>query len=151
MEGELREAARASGLERRLHLPGVVHNSHLAAYLNALDIFVLPSETRRNWREQFGRAIVEAMSCGVPVVGSNSGEIPVVVGDAGLIFHEGDAVELCARMRCLMDPALRADLSRRGRERVLKLFSMEKVAAQHYAVYEQIAPPVAVTSPEQRG
>ena len=43
----------------------------------------MPSRTLPNWKEQFGRVIIEAMACGVPVVGSDSGAIPDVIGDAG--------------------------------------------------------------------
>ncbi len=136
MKEELEEWARATGLGSRVRLPGVVHNTDLPAYINAADVFVLPSETRSNWREQFGRVAVEAMSCGVPVIGSDSGEIPNVLGDAGLVFHEGNSQALadCLR-RVLTDGPLRADLALRGRQRVLKLFSIEKVAAQHGGIY----------------
>jgi glycosyltransferase involved in cell wall biosynthesis len=134
---EMRAAAQSAGLENRLHTPGVAHNTELPMYLNALDIFVLPSETRNNWREQFGRVAVEAMACGVPVIGSDSGEIPIVLGDAGLLFHEGDAHALATQLRRLLsDPSLRAELCHKGRQRVLDLYSVEKVAAQHHAIYE---------------
>jgi glycosyltransferase involved in cell wall biosynthesis len=139
LKSELQESAVSAGLEGRLHMVGVVHNTGLPGYMNALDLFVLPSETRSNWREQFGRVIVEAMSCGVPVVGSDSGEIPSVLGDTGLIFPEGDWHALAAHLRALVaDHSLRARLSHAGRERVLKLFATEKVAAQHYAIYEEM-------------
>jgi glycosyltransferase involved in cell wall biosynthesis len=139
LKGELLAEAERSGLASRLHLPGVIHNDHLPAYMNALDVFVLPSETRPNWREQFGRVLVEAMACGVPVIGSDSGEIPEVVGDAGLLFPEGDVFALAGHLRSLLtNAALRADLSRRGRERVLKLFTIEQVAAQHHSIYRAI-------------
>ncbi|HEX9988179.1 MAG TPA: glycosyltransferase family 4 protein [Chloroflexia bacterium] len=139
LKSELQASAASAGLEGRLHMAGVVHNSGLPGYMNALDVFVLPSETRPNWREQFGRVIVEAMSSGVPVVGSDSGEIPSVLGDAGLVFPEGDSDALAARLRNLVaDHSLRARLSHAGRERVLNLFSTEKVAAQHYAIYEEM-------------
>ena len=59
-----------------------------------MDVSVLPSLTRPNWKEQFGRTLAEAMSCETPVIGSDSGEIPHVIGDAGLIFKEGDAQAL---------------------------------------------------------
>ena len=91
MHDELIATAAELGLAERVHLPGVIHNSDLPAFMNALDVFVLPSETRSNWREQFGRVIVEAMSCGVPVIGSDSGEIPTVLGDAGLISKKAIA------------------------------------------------------------
>jgi glycosyltransferase involved in cell wall biosynthesis len=139
--GELREAAREAGLEDRLHVPGVVHNAALPAYLNALDVFVLPSETRRNWREQFGRAVVEAMACGVPVVASDSGEIPNVVGDAGLIFREGDVVALTEKLRRLLcDRAIRAHLAQQGRQRTLDRYSLECVVEQHLAMYAMMCP-----------
>jgi glycosyltransferase involved in cell wall biosynthesis len=146
---EIRESARRAGLQDRLHVPGVVHNADLPTYMNALDLFVLPSETRRNWREQFGRAAVEAMSCGLPVIGSDSGEIPTVLGDAGLVFHEGDAAELASHLRCLLaDPSQRALLSRKARERVLSLYSVEKVAARHYEIYAEMSTEYRVPSTE---
>jgi glycosyltransferase involved in cell wall biosynthesis len=81
--------------------------------------------------------LVEAMACGVPVIGSDSGEIPHVIGDAGLIFPEGQAGTLQAHLaRLLADPDLRADLARRGRERVLARYTQAQVAAQTYAVYQ---------------
>ncbi len=135
---EIQALACEAGLQERVHLPGVIHNSALPAFMNALNIFVLPSETRRNWREQFGRVAVEAMSCGVPVVGSDSGEIPTILDDAGLIFPEGDSAALLEQLRRLLDPAQRAHFAGGGRQRVLSLFTTARVAAQHYALYERL-------------
>ena len=61
-----------------------------------LDVLVLPSRTTPTWKEQFGRVIVEALWCGVPVVGSDSGEIPWLIGltGGGLMFPEGDHAAL---------------------------------------------------------
>jgi glycosyltransferase involved in cell wall biosynthesis len=137
--GELKRTAEQLGLAGRVHMPGVIHNSQLPAFMNALDVFVLPSETRPNWREQFGRVLVEAMACGVPVVGSDSGEIPTVIESAGLTFPEADAEALAAQLACLLgNPGERSRLGREGRERVCRLFSTEQVAAQHYAIYRQL-------------
>jgi len=66
----------------------------LPQYLNCLDLGIVPSLTTRRWKEQFGRVLVEFMSCEVPVIGSNSGAIPEVLGDAGWIFPENDLQEL---------------------------------------------------------
>ena len=52
------------------------------------------SRTTRTWKEQFGRVIMEAHACGVPVIGSSSGSIPHVVGQGGWIVPEGDAPAL---------------------------------------------------------
>jgi glycosyltransferase involved in cell wall biosynthesis len=138
LRDELAATAQALGLADRVHMPGVIHNSDLPQFMNALDVFVLPSETRSNWREQFGRVAVEAMACGTPVIGSDSGEIPIVLGDAGLVFCEGDPAALAT---CLLDllshPDLRSRLSRLGRERAVRLFSLEQVARQHLALYRE--------------
>jgi glycosyltransferase involved in cell wall biosynthesis len=83
--------------------------------------------------------LVEAMACGVPVVGSDSGEIPHVVGDAGLIFPEGEVEALRSHLTRLMrDPELHADLRRRGRERVLAHYTQARVAAETYRFYQVI-------------
>ena len=139
LRDELAATSRQLGLADRVHIPGVIHNSELPQFMNALDVFVLPSETRSNWREQFGRALVEAMACGTPIVGSDSGEIPTVLGDAGLIFHEGDKAELADCLRCLLtNPAVRTRLAGAGRKRALRLFSVEQVARRYLAIYEEL-------------
>jgi glycosyltransferase involved in cell wall biosynthesis len=80
------------------------------------------------------------MACGVPVVGSDSGEIPHVIGDAGLIFPEDDTAALRACLIQLMrEPATAAALARRGRERVLKAFTQASVAAHTVDVYRQMS------------
>jgi glycosyltransferase involved in cell wall biosynthesis len=104
-----------------------------------MDVLVLPSRTRPNWKEQFGRSLVEAMACGVTVVGSDSGEIPHVIGDAGLLFPEGQAGELRERLSRLMaDAALRQALAQRGRDRVVALFTQAQIAARTYQVYREV-------------
>jgi len=109
-----------------------------------IDALVLPSLTRPHWKEQFGRVLVEAMACGLPVVGSDSGAIPDVIGDAGLIVPEGDASALADALRRLCnDTALYETLAVRGRERAVCCFTHAQIAAQTVAVYQQMlsAPP----------
>ena len=72
-------------------------STEVPAVLRALDVLVLPSLTTPSWKEQFGRVLQEAMACAIPVVGSDSGEIPHVIGDAGLVTPEGDAAALRRR------------------------------------------------------
>src|SRR5436305_9013059 len=97
--------------------------------MQKMDVFVLPSLTRPNWKEQFGRVLVEAMACETPVIGSRSGEIPRVIGDAGLLFQEGNVQELAARVRRLLDdPTLYAQLAAQGRQRVLERYTQERIA-----------------------
>jgi glycosyltransferase involved in cell wall biosynthesis len=108
----------------------------MPVYFAELDCLVLPSRTQPNWKEQFGRVLIEAMACGVPVVGSNCGEIPNVVGEAGLIFPEEDVGALAAQLRALMaQPELRESLARKGRARVLAHYTQRKIAEDTIAVY----------------
>lgn len=76
-----------------------VEQTDLPRFYGAIDFLVVPSRTTESWKEQYGRVIVESMACGTPVLGSSSGAIPEVVGDAGLIFREGDIDDLCMKMR----------------------------------------------------
>jgi glycosyltransferase involved in cell wall biosynthesis len=92
-----------------------------------IDVLVLPSRTTPTWSEQFGRVIAEALSCGVPVVGSSSGGIPPLLEltGGGLVFGEGDAGALARQLARLRDdPALREQLARTGRASVHRLFSV---------------------------
>jgi len=136
---ELEALARRLGLIDRVSFEGIIPSLSTPGFYRELDLFVLPSRSRPNWIEQFGRVLIEAMACGVPVVGSNCGEIPGVVGDAGLIFPEEDVDALSERlMRLMRAPDLRSDLARRGRERVLERFTQARVADRTVAVYREM-------------
>jgi glycosyltransferase involved in cell wall biosynthesis len=125
------------GLQGRAQILPAVGSTAVPETLAGFDALALPSRTTANWKEQFGRVLIEAMSCGVPVVGSSSGEIPHVIGDAGLTFPEGDVAALRERLaRLAADPALHADLARRGRERVLAHYTQAAVARRHVEVYQ---------------
>jgi glycosyltransferase involved in cell wall biosynthesis len=105
-----------------------------------LDVLVLPARTRPNWKEQFGRMLIEGMACGVPVVGSRSGAIPEVIGQAGLTFAEGDVEALRACLASLIaHPRLREQLIAAGRERVLSYYTQAQVAAATLQVYREMA------------
>lgn len=143
--GALREelAARAEqlGIAPRVHCVGNVPFRDVPGYLKCMDVMVLPSRTTPKWKEQFGHVLVEAMACGVPVVGSDSGAIPEIIGDAGLIFPEGDIAELCARLsQVLEDSALRRELIERGIRRATEHYSDAVVAAQTYQAYRGLCP-----------
>lgn len=131
--------ATSLGVRDRVTFRGSVAPALMPQTLNMFDVLVVPSRTRRNWKEQFGRVIIEAMACGVPVVGSDSGEIPQVIGDAGLVFPEDDAQALARMLDALLEnPARRQDLGRRGRQRVLELFTQARVAERYYELYRSL-------------
>jgi glycosyltransferase involved in cell wall biosynthesis len=104
-----------------------------------MDCLVLPSRTTRKWKEQFGRVLIEAMACEVPVIGSDSGEIPNVIGDSGLVFKEGDVGDLSSKLEVLINNKdVRVELARKGRQRVLNNFTQEKAAEETYKIYQKM-------------
>jgi glycosyltransferase involved in cell wall biosynthesis len=79
------------------------------------------------------------MACGVPVIGSDSGEIPNVIGDAGLIFPEDNIDALYNHLLTLLkDETLRHHLEQIGRERVLNYYTQEQIAARTVEVYREM-------------
>jgi glycosyltransferase involved in cell wall biosynthesis len=136
----LERKAAALNIAEQVTFLGWQASSQIPDFLHGLDVLVVPSRSRPNWKEQFGRVLVEAMACGVPVVGSTCGEIPNVIGEAGLIFPEEDVGTLAEQLRRLQgDPALRADLAERGRARVLARYTQAQIAGQTVAAYRRIA------------
>jgi glycosyltransferase involved in cell wall biosynthesis len=138
-EERLKAQVRQLGLSHRVTFEGWLPSVRMPAFYRELDALVLPSRSRPNWVEQFGRVLIEAMACAVPVIGSDCGEIPHVIGDAGLVFPEDDAAALRAALTQVMrDVELWSDLARRGRERILNHFTQERIAAKTVAVYRQM-------------
>jgi glycosyltransferase involved in cell wall biosynthesis len=131
--------ARELKVSDRVSFAGQIPSTQMPAHYHRLDALALPSRTRPNWKEQFGRALVEAMSCGIPVIGSTCGEIPNVIGDAGLVFQENDADELRRHLLHLQQrPELRRELGQLGRRRVLERYTQAQVAAQTVRVYREV-------------
>jgi glycosyltransferase involved in cell wall biosynthesis len=114
-----------------------VRNEELPEHLAKMDVLVLPSRTTPQWVEQFGHILLEAMAMGIPVIGSSSGEIPNVIGDAGLIFEEGNTAQLAAMLDQLQqneqERTLLADL---GGKRVTEHFTHLKIAQAQMKIYE---------------
>lgn len=107
--------------QARYRMFGAVSHDRVGSLLSAVDVVVLPSRTTRRWKEQFGRILVEAMACGAAVVGSNSGEIPHLIGRSGggLVFREGDVSELAICLkRLLSEPELLEEFRNQGRRYV---------------------------------
>ena len=134
----LQTQANQLGIENRVEFIGPISSTLIPDYFKGLDVLVLPSLTRPNWKEQFGRVLPDAMAAGVLVVGSDSGEIPNVVSDAGLIFPEGNVSALAGCLQKLMDDAiLRQTLIERGYTRVQEHFTQTQIAARHLALYQK--------------
>jgi glycosyltransferase involved in cell wall biosynthesis len=107
-----------------------------------MDVLVLPSRTTPTWAEQFGRVLVEALWCGVPVIGSQSGEIPWVVTatGGGALYPESDVDALTDLLRQFAaDPDKRGQIARAGRAAVEKLFSVDAVSDLFDGVLRDVA------------
>jgi glycosyltransferase involved in cell wall biosynthesis len=139
LRANLQSRAAELGATDRVAFRDQIPSGEVPEALRGLHVLVLPSYTRSFWKEQFGRALVEAMACGIPVIGSDSGEIPRVIGDAGLVTPEGDADALAAALtRLFSDVDLHQRLARLGRERVLARFTHEQVAEQTVGLYREL-------------
>lgn len=113
---------------RLLH---AVPHDKIGSYLALGDILVLPSRTRRNWKEQFGRILIEAMACGLAVIGSDSGEIPKVIKGtgSGLVFQEGQADHLQNQIENLLNyPEILIKLKDQAYRAVMEGYTHEAVA-----------------------
>jgi glycosyltransferase involved in cell wall biosynthesis len=125
----------------RVHFIGYVSHDETSRWLSSLDVLVLPSQTRQNWKEQFGRVLLEAMACGTPVVGSSSGEIPNVINatGGGLIFPERDTHALAENLTLLAgSPELRRNLIDRGQRSVAELFDQRHLVRRFASVIEEV-------------
>jgi glycosyltransferase involved in cell wall biosynthesis len=123
----------------RVHVATGVPHADVPAWLNAMTILCAPSLTTPRWREQFGRMLIEAMACGVPVVASDSGEMPAVVGDAGIVVAEGDVAAWTAAIENLLgDDRARRECGARGRDRARSRFAWPVVARAHLAFFESV-------------
>ncbi len=138
-KSELVSLAERLNITNRIDWIEWVASTDMPNQYHLLDVLVIPSLTRPNWKEQFGRVITEAMSSGVPVIGSNSGAIPDIIGEVGLIFPEGNVEALrdaLDNLRC--NPDLWVRLAKAGRERVLSHFTHDQVAVATVKVYEEM-------------
>jgi L-malate glycosyltransferase len=124
-----------------------VPHDEVPRYINAMNTLVLPSETTykfktltaAGWKEQFGHVLIEAMACKVPVIGSDSGEIPNVIGNAGLVFPEKDELALQSCLKQLIkQPELAQKLANLGYARVMEKYTNQALAKQQLEFYQQL-------------
>ena len=126
-------------LEQRVHLLGSVPYEQLPQYMNCMDVGIIPSKTSKRWKEQFGRVVVELMSCEVPVIGSASGSIPEILGETGWLFHENAVQELTNIVKMLIaHREKRQEAGTRGRARAIARYSTETMGARFLAIYQKL-------------
>ncbi|MGB7713048.1 MAG: hormogonium polysaccharide biosynthesis glycosyltransferase HpsO [Microcoleus sp.] len=147
LRSQIAEKSLEWGISDRIIWVESVSHEDVPPYINLMDCLVLPSQTSYKfktlttvgWKEQFGHVLIEAMACKIPVIGSDCGEIPHVIGDAGLIFPEGNAEKLRGCLDELMErPELVADLGKRGYNRVMNNYTNQALAEQLLAFYKEL-------------
>ncbi|WP_414563370.1 MULTISPECIES: hormogonium polysaccharide biosynthesis glycosyltransferase HpsO [unclassified Anabaena] len=147
LKDELIKIARENNVYEQLIFIESVPHDEVASYINLMSTLVLPSETTYEfktltsvgWKEQFGHVIIEAMACQVPVIGSDSGEIPHVIGDAGLVFPEGDSQALANCLLQLMEkPAFAQSIGEMGYQKAMAEYTNKALAKQQLAFYREL-------------
>lgn len=102
----------------------------------AADVFVLPSEN-----ETFGQVFVEAMACGVPVIGTKVGGIPEIISDSynGFLVLPSDASVLAHRIETILDDeAIRKGFIEAGRETVLTKFTLKSQFSEFFEMLSKL-------------
>ena len=146
LEAELRRRAAELSVVNRVHFLANRPLEQLPELMNALDVLVLPSVATARWKEQFGRVIIEAHACGIPVIGTRSGAIPDVVADAGLLVPEKNPTQLAGALRTLCEnPALAQNLGARGLENARALFTWDQVARRMACIYQNVCGTIPTT------
>ncbi len=135
---KVRDWAAKNGWSNRVKVQ-LVNHADVPRYVGCMDMMVAPSQTMKNWREQFGRMIIEAFACGVPMIGSDSGEIPFVIGEAGLVVGEADVDGWAQAISQLLEsPEKRDELKSRGLARATR-YSAATIAKQYGEYYRWLA------------
>ena len=131
--------ALSAAFPRRVSIARGVTHAEMPAFYNAMDVLCAPSQTTLRWREQFGRMLIEAMACGVPVLASRSGEIPHVVADAAVLLPEDDVEAWASTLtRVLQDAPARRELADRGLRRTRTEFAWPLVARRHLDFFDEL-------------
>ncbi len=132
----LQQRVRELGVTHAVTFSGYVPHADLPAHLRSADVLVNPSFT-----ESFGRSLIEAMSCGVPVAASRAGGMTEILdeGKYGLLVEPGDAVALGeAISTVLSNGELRTRMCQAAREWVLERYAWDVVADLLRREYEAI-------------
>lgn len=98
LASELVDRATRLGVSDRVELVGALPPPAVPAFYRSVDVLAVPSLPTGRWTEQFGRVAIEAMACGVPVVSSDAGALPDVVGGAGIVVPRADAAALATAL-----------------------------------------------------
>ncbi|NIA25560.1 MAG: glycosyltransferase [Gammaproteobacteria bacterium] len=138
------QEASLRALASELHLPvvfqGPVPPDRIPAVMAGLDLLAVPSLTTPGWTEQFGRVVIEAMLAGTPVIASDSGSLPEVVGKGGIVVRELDVASLAEALTCLVeDPGERREKGEAARNWVEERFTPDVLAGMFARFWTAVA------------
>lgn len=127
------------GVAGRCVFAGGLPYGRMPDVFRSADLFALPSIAMPDWQEPFGMALIEAMSCGVPVVTTYSGAIPEIVEDAARLCQPNDFLSLYETIRLLVDDTdQRRMFAQRGRRLALRRYGLDRYAATLHATYMEM-------------
>lgn len=128
LKSEIENLAKSLNLIEKITFIKPVSNIEMNRYLSCLGVLVLPSIEAEHWKEQLGKVLLEAMACNVSVIGSDSGEIPHVIGKTGKIFRSGDCQDLKEKLKEIIFSTNNKELTQKARQRVLSIYSWKKIS-----------------------
>jgi alpha-maltose-1-phosphate synthase len=140
MQTQIRHLIADRKIEGEIKFLGNIGYHVMPQIHNLADVFCLPSIPKKDWEEQFGFSMVEAMACGKPVVSTFSGSIPEVVKDrsTGILVQPQNVSALEAALEELVVNKQERELfGRNGREWVLQKFEADKVAGQLAQIFSK--------------
>jgi glycosyltransferase involved in cell wall biosynthesis len=135
----LERLARQLGVTERVRFLGAMTAETVREKMATWDLLVLPSRETPLWMEQLGRVLLEAMALGVPIVAADTGSIPWVVGECGLLFRQDNLGGLLSAVQNLLNNRDRTNLRvRKGKERVRAEFTWPVFAERVTDFYRRL-------------
>jgi glycosyltransferase involved in cell wall biosynthesis len=135
----LKKIVHKLNLDKIIIFKNAIPFEDIPAYFQLFNISLLLSHTTPIWKEQFGRVLVESMAAGTPVIGSDSGAIPLVIGDTGYIVLEQNISAIRqALVEAFENKKKHKLLSQLAQARAKKEFSYEAIAHKTYDFIQEI-------------
>lgn len=138
-KSNLQKTSELLNLTDRIIFLNFLENIELNKYYRLADVFVMSSMTKIDWEDQFPFAVVEAMASGLPVIVTESGGMPELVGDAGRVYPQGNYVKLAEHLyEILTVNQLRQTMSAKSRKRAEQLFDNKKNSLKILSVFKKL-------------
>jgi len=125
-------------LAARVRWTGGLPSDQVANLWPDLDVLVMPSQASEDFREANGQVLMEAMANEVAVLGTDSGVIPELIGDAGIVVPANDVSALAWALEKMAEQATRKGLAQAARARALRLYSDDAIAERTLQFWQQV-------------